>query len=97
MNDDLQTLVEKSKPIFKKYGFRKVGLFGSRDRGDHRQDSDIDFVVSLKNSDGVLNRETARKELENIFGVTVDLVPDTMIIARMRPNIARELKIIYEG
>ena len=30
-------------PIAEKYGVKKVFLFGSRARGDYREDSDYDF------------------------------------------------------
>ena len=33
------------KPIAESYGMRPVYLFGSRARGDNREDSDYDFCV----------------------------------------------------
>ncbi len=97
MTDTLQTLVEKARPVFEKYHFRKVGIFGSRARGDYRSDSDIDFLVASQSSTDMFSNEKARSELEAIFGVSVDVVPDTMVVARMRPQILKDLKIIYEG
>ena len=95
--DDLNTLAEKTWPVFKKYGFRKVGIFGSRARGDNRTDSDADFLFSDKGQPiDFLKKQEAEEELKNILGVEVDLVPDTRIVARMRPHIKRDLKIIYE-
>lgn len=32
-------------PIAEKYGVKKVFLFGSRARGDYREDSDYDFSI----------------------------------------------------
>lgn len=98
MTNDLKTLVEKTRPIFKKYGFRKVGVFGSRARGDNRADSDADFLFSDSEKPiTFLEKQEAEDELKNVLGVEVDLVPDTRVIARMRPSIKRDLKIIYEG
>lgn len=98
MTDDLQTLAEKTRPIFRKYGFRKVGVFGSRARGDSRDDSDADFLFSDTGKPiGYLEKIQAEEELKDVLGVDVDLVPDTRVIARMRPSIKRDLKIIYEG
>lgn len=34
--------------IGKKYGIKKIVLFGSRARGDHRYNSDIDVAFYLK-------------------------------------------------
>ena len=99
MTDDLKTLAEKSRPIFKKYGFRKVGVFGSRARGDNRADSDADFLFSPGDRTSItfLEKQEAEEELKHALGVEVDLVPDTRVVARMRPSIKRDLKIIYEG
>lgn len=96
MNDTLDSIAERARPIFQKYGFRKVGLFGSRARGDYRSDSDVDFLVAFDAVHSLSHQEAARQELETLFGVSVDLVPDTRVIARMRPFIAKDLQIIYE-
>ena len=95
--DDLATLAEKTQPIFKKYGFRKVGIFGSRARGDNRADSDADFLFSDEGRPiSYSEKQEAEEELKSVLGVDVDLVPDTKVVARMRPAIKRDLKIIYE-
>lgn len=97
MADDLASLVAKTQPIFKKYGLRKVGIFGSRSRGDNRADSDADFLFSDQGHPlSMLQKQDVEEELKNILGVDVDLVPDTKVVARMRPHIKRDLKIIYE-
>lgn len=98
MSDDLKTLAAKTAPIFKKYGFRKVGVFGSRARGDNRADSDADFLFSTAgNRIGYFEKLQAEEELKDVLGVDVDLVPDTRVVARMRSSIKRDLQIIYEG
>ncbi len=94
---ELMALAEKTLPVFNKYGFRKVGVFGSRARGDNRVDSDADFLYSAGHPLGFLEKQEAKEELGAILGIDVDLVPDTRVIARMRPSIKRDLKIIYEG
>ena len=94
---EIAEVQEKATPVFKKYGFRKVGVFGSRARGDNREDSDLDLLFS---DDGhpvnFFEKQEAEEELKGILGVDVDLVPDRRVIARMRPSIKRDLKIIYE-
>ena len=49
------------------------------------------------NNIGYADLIEAQEELEHALGVEVDLVPDTRVIARMRPGIKRDLKVIYEG
>ncbi|MBM3260970.1 hypothetical protein FJY93_00985 [Candidatus Kaiserbacteria bacterium] len=95
---DIAILVEKARPIFKKYGFRKVGVFGSRARGDNRPDSDVDLLFSDSGHPlGFSQLLDAEEELKQALGAEVDLVPDTTVVARMRPGIKHDLKIIYEG
>jgi predicted nucleotidyltransferase len=89
---------EKAEPIFRKHGFIKVGIFGSHARGEAGPDSDIDFLYSSKSR--LLSfdeRLQAEEELEAALGREVDLVPDTRVVARMRPFIKKDLQIIYEG
>ncbi|MEK7509351.1 MAG: nucleotidyltransferase domain-containing protein [Patescibacteria group bacterium] len=98
MDEQLRLVAEKARPIFKKYGFRKVGIFGSRARGDNRNNSDADFVFSDQGSPiTYFEKLQAEADLKEALGVDVDLVPDTRVVARMRPSIKRDLKIIYEG
>ncbi len=88
----------KAEPIFRKHGLKKVGIFGSHARGDARPDSDIDFLYS--SSSRVLSlseRMEVEEELAATLGHEVDLVPDTRVVARMRPFIKKDLQIIYEG
>ena len=33
------------QPVAKKYGIKAIWLFGSRARGDHRPDSDVDLLI----------------------------------------------------
>ena len=97
MTNDLTTLVEKTRPVFQKYDFRKVGIFGSRARGDNTSTSDADFLYSDTGTPiSIFKKQEIQEELEYILGVPVDLVPDTRVISRMRPSIKRDLKIIYE-
>jgi uncharacterized protein len=96
MVDSIENIAERSAPVFKKYGFRTVGIFGSRARGDSRADSDVDFVFQGGDRTlGLFEKESAKEELRAILGVDVDLLPSNKIIARMRPSIQRDLRVIY--
>jgi predicted nucleotidyltransferase len=93
---EVERIKEKTTPILKKYGFKKVGLFGSRARGDFRPESDIDLLFSREDSTDYFNKFRVQEELKDSLGVDVDLVDDTRVVARMRPQIKKDLKIIYE-
>ncbi len=93
----IEKITEKTRPIFEKHGFLKVGIFGSRARGDNQSDSDVDLLFSSEgNNLGYAEKQEIQEELESVLGIGVDLVPDTRVVARMRPFIMKDLKIIYE-
>ncbi len=87
----------KASPVFRKYGFKRVGIFGSRARGTARADSDFDLLYKPGRTMGLFEKMQAQKELEEMLGARVDLVPDSGVAARMRPSIRQDLQVIYEG
>ncbi len=78
--------------LAEKFGVAELGLFGSRVRGDHRDDSDLDVLVTF--------RPDARVSLFTLGGLTValeesltvpvDLVLKEHLQSRLRPYILRE-------
>lgn len=53
-----------------------IYLFGSRARGDHRPDSDFDFIVLTRLDDGEEGRNFARmRRALRGFGLDTDIVP----------------------
>ncbi len=73
----------------KKFGIRRIGLFGSHARGDDTQSSDLDFVVEFtkKTFDSYMD---SKEYLETLFNRTVDLVMVDAIKPRLRPIILQE-------
>ena len=70
--DDIKKTVAKIAPEYK---LKKVTLFGSRARGNSREDSDVDLIVEF-DTDAVSLFTLAGLmiDLENIFGVKVDVI-----------------------
>lgn len=97
MVNDVSIIAQKASPVFRKYGLKKVALFGSRARGTGKPDSDIDLLYKPGKSMSWFDKAGAQKELENIFGVEVDLVADSAVVSRMRPFIKKDITVIYEG
>lgn len=50
--DDLRSIVA---PIAQRYGITQVYLFGSRSRGDYHDDSDFDFLITVRKGVSLLD------------------------------------------
>ena len=60
--------------IVPKYPILRVLLFGSRAAGTNRPDSDIDLIMEFSESVSLLTLSRIRCELEEIFGLPVDVI-----------------------
>lgn len=78
--------------LAERFGVAELGLFGSRVRGDHRPDSDLDILVTFR-PDVRISLFTL-VELEDLLadrlGVKVDLVEKVALKPRLRPYILAE-------
>jgi len=75
-----------------------IGLFGSYARNEHREDSDIDILVSFKDSISLLGLIQLENELTEKLGKKVDLVTEGAIVnERLRSNIFTDLQIIFQA
>ena len=75
------------------YGITRIGIFGSVARGEHTEESDVDVLVEATVL-SLLSRIGIKQQLEEMMGVSVDVVRKTEY---MRPRFkARvEKKVIY--
>ena len=70
--DDIKKAVAKIAPEYK---ITKATLFGSRARGNFRDDSDVDLIVEFETySVSLLKIFSLKYKLEEIFNVGVDIV-----------------------
>ncbi len=89
-----QTLLENRETL-RKYGVKRIGLFGSYARETATPESDIDFLVELE-------RLTFRDYmglavfLEDLFQKDVDLVTPTSIKPGYKPYIEKEIEYVTE-
>ncbi|MDW8802483.1 nucleotidyltransferase domain-containing protein [Clostridium sp. A1-XYC3] len=88
---DLRSIITN---IADKYNLQSIGIFGSRSRGDYREDSDYDiFVIGDLALDEELKLES---ELEELLNYTVDVVKisentDKLLLK----NIVNDAEVIY--
>ena len=88
---DLQSIV----PILKQNDVEFAGIFGSRARGDGREDSDLDLLVRFSKPVGFIKLIHLENELTKVLNTKVDLLTEGSINRHIRPFILRDLKTIY--
>jgi hypothetical protein len=97
---DLKKHLKKIKSACIKYGIRVLYIIGSRARGDFKQNSDTDFLVSFKNLEepGIADRYFEFKEfLESELDTEVDLIEESAVKNPVfKKMIDREKILIYE-
>lgn len=70
--EEIKKVVAEIAP---KYQITKATLFGSRARGNNRDDSDVDLIVEFETySVSLLKIFSLKYKLEEIFNVGVDIV-----------------------
>ena len=74
----------------------KIGLFGSRVRGDNKPDSDLDILFNLKGNYSLFDLAGMYIDLQNLLGMNIDLVNENLIRKEYRQYIMNDLIIIYE-
>ncbi len=75
-----------------RFGVATLGLFGSRVRGDHRSDSDLDVLVEFQSDarPSLFTLGELALSLEERLGVSVDLALRKNLKPFLRPDILRE-------
>ena len=72
-------------------GLCNVRLFGSRARGDHRPDSDVDLLVDRQPPRGhLLNICNMTRRVRDLTGLQVDIATEGMLYDSIRDKILDE-------
>ncbi len=88
--DEVLKILQEHRDKVRRYGVRRLGLFGSCARGETTETSDLDFVVEFekKSFDAYMDLKAF---LEELFGCRVDLVVAEAIKPRLREIILKEV------
>lgn len=93
---NIQNLQATVAPLAARYGVERVYLFGSRARGDHRPDSDYDFLISKGRVRSLFTHAALWKDLEEALHAPVDLVTDTSSDRNLIHQARKDAILIYE-
>ncbi len=83
-------VLKKHIDVLKKYGVKRIELFGSFVRGEQEKNSDIDFLVEFEKPN-FENFMDLAFFLEDLFGRKVELITNGSLSPYMEPYIEKEL------
>lgn len=69
---------------------RNVRVFGSAARGEDTESSDIDLLVDLDDQVSLLDLIGLKRDLSELLGVAVDVVPGDSLKPRVREQVLQE-------
>jgi len=75
-------------------GAKDIRMFGSAARGEERQDSDVDFVVTLEPGRTLLDLTRLESRLEQLLGRRVDVVTEGSLREPIRSTALRESVLV---
>lgn len=76
------------------YGAGHGRVFGSVARGTEHVDSDVDLLVDLPDDMGPFALGRLRRDLEDLLGTRVDVVPEAGLKAEARSEIEADLVML---
>jgi len=91
---DLETMIELMIPVLRGYGVVRAGVFGSFVRGEADRESDLDLVVELPDGSSLLDLAGIKVDLEELFGMTVDVTTYNSLHPDLRDQILREARVV---
>ncbi|MDR1739961.1 MAG: nucleotidyltransferase domain-containing protein [Bacteroidales bacterium] len=84
------------KPFAKKYGVKKVYLFGSYAKGHANKDSDVDLFIEKGKIRTLLELSGFKTDMEKALSKKVDVLTSTGIDDEFVHLIENEMQLIYE-
>ena len=90
--DALLDAIRAELPALARLGVVRVGVFGSRARGESRPDSDVEILVQLEPKRDLLDLVAVRQYLESGLGLPVDVTTPSGLRDEDRDAILRELR-----
>jgi len=95
-NEILKNILEGKEQI-RKYGVKKIGLFGSFIRSEQTGKSDVDILVEFEKGMKTFDNYMELKFfLEKLLGSKVELVIADALKPQIKPHVMREIEYVEE-
>lgn len=78
--------------VLRRHGVTNPEIFGSVARGDDRDGSDLDLLVDLAPGTDLFDMVRIKRELEEVLGAPVDLIPRVGLKERVRTAASTDLR-----
>ena len=86
-------LINENNQKIKKFGVKRIGLFGSYATNNQKSKSDIDVLVEFEKGKKTFDKSMELKfYLEDLFGCNVDLVVREALKLEIKRNILKSVK-----
>lgn len=92
----IETLKTTLSPIAKRYGLKKLSVFGSVARGEATEKSDVDLLVDAPRGWGLFELGGLYSEIENALSCSFDLVTTGIEDKQFLDRIRQDEVILYE-
>ena len=93
-SNEIKEIIRQHKEILeKKFKVKKIGVFGSYDRGEENKKSDLDVLVEFKKPVGIFAFMNLEEYLEKQIGIKIDLVSKGALKTHIGKRILKE--VIY--
>jgi predicted nucleotidyltransferase len=83
-------LAKKKNFLREKYNVKDISLFGSFVRGEQKESSDLDILVSFTEPVSLLDIAKLEVYLSELIGIKIDIVPKEDIRLELRRTISQE-------
>ena len=90
----LDRLNAEAPGLRKKYGVKSLAVFGSMARGDDREGSDVDVLVTFEGPATFRQFMRLKLDLEDLFGRSVDLLTPKCLRPEMEAEIEKEAILV---
>ena len=95
---DLQIDGDRLDEICRRYREHRLAVFGSVERGDFPEGSDVDILVEFDSGARIgLAFFSLQNELSDLIGREVDLNTPGFLSPRIRDRVMREARPVYEA